>query len=562
MYSVELYRRLQRTEHPPGWVECGGIRLAVSAGAAGGDPPPGRLGRGRRPAAAGDLRRRGARAVPADGPDGVLGARLPAVRRLGRPVPAVHWRWPPGPAPAASGSPPHPGAGDRHRGRTDGGGCTRVRTDRGDIECEIVVELRRDVRRRDRPAGRRPGADRADVAPVPGHRGASWRARAGPRRCRRLRDPDLLVYYRQEVRRAADGRVRARPGAVDRRTARRCDADPGRLQRPAAAGGLGRGSSRSPRTRSDPGAGDGRRRRPHADQRAGGVHPGQRVLPRRDRGRRVLRRRRVLRARHRRRGRDRQGDGRVDRRPASRRWTSGTWTSAGSAPQYGSPSFTLARTLENYQTYYDIAYPDRERTGRPAAADLPGVRLARRARRRVRREGRLGAGELLRARTRRPATRRCGRTAGPGAAGRRRSGPSTGPPGRRPACSTSRRSPRSRSPGRTRRRCWSGCATTGWPAAVGAVTYTQALNARGGIEADVTVTRLATEEFLVVTGTAFGAARPGLAAAAGPDAGAVDVAGSTTSPGSTPVSRSVGTAVAGDAGPLTPADLSNDGFGS
>ena len=39
--------------------------------------------------------------------------------------------------------------------------------------------------------------------------------------------------------------------------------------------------------------------------------------------------------------------------------------------------------------------------------------------------------------------------------------------------------------------------------AVGAVTYTQMLNRRGGIEADVTVTRLAEDEFMVVTGTAF-----------------------------------------------------------
>ena len=36
------------------------------------------------------------------------------------------------------------------------------------------------------------------------------------------------------------------------------------------------------------------------------------------------------------------------------------------------------------------------------------------------------------------------------------------------------------------------------------MTYTQVLNARGGIEADVTVTRLGEERFLVVTGTAFG----------------------------------------------------------
>jgi 4-methylaminobutanoate oxidase (formaldehyde-forming) len=39
---------------------------------------------------------------------------------------------------------------------------------------------------------------------------------------------------------------------------------------------------------------------------------------------------------------------------------------------------------------------------------------------------------------------------------------------------------------------------------VGAVTYTQMLNTRGGIECDFTVTRLAEERFRIVTGTAFG----------------------------------------------------------
>jgi 4-methylaminobutanoate oxidase (formaldehyde-forming) len=39
---------------------------------------------------------------------------------------------------------------------------------------------------------------------------------------------------------------------------------------------------------------------------------------------------------------------------------------------------------------------------------------------------------------------------------------------------------------------------------VGSVIYTQILNERGGIEADVTVTRLAEERFRLVTGTAFG----------------------------------------------------------
>ena len=39
---------------------------------------------------------------------------------------------------------------------------------------------------------------------------------------------------------------------------------------------------------------------------------------------------------------------------------------------------------------------------------------------------------------------------------------------------------------------------------VGAITYTQMLNAKGGIECDFTVTRLADERFRIVTGTAFG----------------------------------------------------------
>jgi len=39
---------------------------------------------------------------------------------------------------------------------------------------------------------------------------------------------------------------------------------------------------------------------------------------------------------------------------------------------------------------------------------------------------------------------------------------------------------------------------------VGSITYTQMLNRRGGIECDFTVTRLAQDRFLIVTGTAFG----------------------------------------------------------
>ncbi len=39
---------------------------------------------------------------------------------------------------------------------------------------------------------------------------------------------------------------------------------------------------------------------------------------------------------------------------------------------------------------------------------------------------------------------------------------------------------------------------------VGTITYTQLLNRRGGIECDLTVTRLAPDRFQIITGTAFG----------------------------------------------------------
>ena len=64
--------------------------------------------------------------------------------------------------------------------------------------------------------------------------------------------------------------------------------------------------------------------------------------------------------------------------------------------QYRSPSYTLKRVLETYETYYDIHYPFEERqAGRPLRTS-PAYELAPRARRRLRREVRLGARELVR----------------------------------------------------------------------------------------------------------------------------------------------------------------------
>ncbi|TMK94304.1 MAG: FAD-dependent oxidoreductase, partial [Actinobacteria bacterium] len=58
---------------------------------------------------------------------------------------------------------------------------------------------------------------------------------------------------------------------------------------------------------------------------------------------------------------------------------------------------------------------------------------------------------------------------------------------------------------------------------VGAITYTQMLNARGGVECDFTVTRLAEERFRIVTGTAFGQHDSAWIRSHAPDDGSVAV---------------------------------------
>src|SRR5436190_7437046 len=56
---------------------------------------------------------------------------------------------------------------------------------------------------------------------------------------------------------------------------------------------------------------------------------------------------------------------------------------------------------------------------------------------------------------------------------------------------------------------------------VGAITYTQMLNARGGVECDFTVTRLAEDRFRIVTGTAFGQHDRAWVSSHAPDDGSV-----------------------------------------
>ncbi len=92
---------------------------------------------------------------------------------------------------------------------------------------------------------------------------------------------------------------------------------------------------------------------------------------------------------------------------------------------------------------------------------------------------------------------------------------------------------------------------------VGAVTYTQMLNPRGGIECDFTVTRLAEESFRIVTGTAFGRHDLSWIVAHLPGDGSVEVRDLTSAYSCFglwgPNSRRI-------LQPLTEADLSNSAF--
>ena len=115
-----------------------------------------------------------------------------------------------------------------------------------------------------------------------------------------------------------------------------------------------------------------------------------------------------------------------------------------------------------------------------------------------------GSGSTGTSRTHPRATSPCGRGAGRVSTGRRRSARSTRRRAKGSRSSTRRPSRRWRSraparPSTSRRLCDNKVARE-----VGKLTYTQMLNSRGGIECDFTVARLAEDRFSIVTGTAFG----------------------------------------------------------
>ncbi len=170
---------------------------------------------------------------------------------------------------------------------------------------------------------------------------------------------------------------------------------------------------------------------------------------------------------------------------------------------YRSPGYTLARTLEVYETYYDVKYPGHERkAGRPLRLSPAYPQLAE-----------LGAsfGEKSgweRANWFEPNAARGDEALRPrGWAGRNWS-PAIG--AEHLACretaaifdETSFAKIEISGEGAAalvEQLCANRVARE-----IGAITYTQMLNSRGGIECDFTVTRLADERFRIVTGTAFG----------------------------------------------------------
>ena len=147
----------------------------------------------------------------------------------------------------------------------------------------------------------------------------------------------------------------------------------------------------------------------------------------------------------------------------------------------------------------------RQRRARPAATHERAARAHAGRGRGLRHQERLGARRLLRARAAVAAGR--ARSSAPSAGPRRRTPPSW---------PRSRRALRERvghdrhdlvrqdrgRRARARRPCSSASATRTSTALPGSVVYTQFLDERGGIVADVTVTRLAEQRFRVVTGAA------------------------------------------------------------
>ncbi|MDN3351645.1 FAD-dependent oxidoreductase [Actinomadura sp. DC4] len=492
MYSVELYRRLQEGENPPGWVECGGIRLAGT---------PERMEEIRRQigwAAAYGLpleeisAAEARRLFPLMSTEGVLGgAYLPtdgyvdpsqltyalaAGARAGGVRTFTHTRV--------------LGVGVRD------GRVTGVRTDRGEVEAEVVVDAGGMFAAE---IGRMAGV-RVPIVPM-SHQylvTEALREHDGTR-LPTLRDPDNLVYFREEV----DGLLM---GGYERESA------------PWALGPADRDAV--------PPDFNGRLLAEDWDRFEEITASSQRRVPAMaDAGiRKLINGPEAFTP-------DNEfclgetevagffvaagfcahgiaGAGGIGRVMAE-------WIVAGEpsadvwhmdvrrfGAHYRSPSYTRKRTVENYETYYDIPYPDRQRAaGRPLrVSPAYGMHAA------------LGAVFGEKAGWERVDFYESNAAGGSGPGPRGWAGR-----GWSPAIAAEHAATRE-SAGLFDESSFAKIEVTGPGAAglmewlcdnevareVGAVTYTQCLNVRGGIECDFTATRTGAESFLVVTGTAFG----------------------------------------------------------
>ena len=223
---------------------------------------------------------------------------------------------------------------------------------------------------------------------------------------------------------------------------------------------------------------------------------------------------------------------------------------------YRSQAYTLARTKEVYETYYDVKYPGHERTaGRPLRVSSTFARLTE-----------LGAAFGEKAGWERANWFEPNAADGDGALRPR------GWAGKlwSPAIGAEHLACRERA-ALFDESSFAKLDVTGEGAAeflerlcanrvardVGRVTYTQMLNARGGIECDFTVTRLAEDRFRIVTGTAFGQHDLAWLRQHAPDDGSVHVADVTSQYACLglwgPQARAI-------LQPLTRADLGNDAF--
>ncbi|MFN2562109.1 MAG: FAD-dependent oxidoreductase [Jatrophihabitans sp.] len=547
VYSVELYRALEAGEHPVGWRESGGIKLASS---------PERLQEIRRQiswARTFDLTlheispAEAAQRFPLVDLDGVVGAAYLESDGYLDPSQLTYAL-----AAGARANGVHVAQHTRVTGiGTDAGRVSVVRTDRGDIACEVVVNCAGLFAAE---IGRLVGV-RIPIVPM-AHQyliTEPFRTREDPA-LPTLRDPDNLVYFRQEVDGLLMGGYERDP-APWTATPHSYDAVPSDFNGRLLAEDWPRFEQIAANAqRRVPVMGEVGLRRmingPEAFTPDNEFCLGETAVP----GFFVA----AGFCAH-----GIAGAGGIGRLMAE-------WITQGEpsmdvshmdisrfGQQYRSPGHTLARTVEAYRRYYDIPYPGLQReAGRPLRRS-PAFEWHRRHGARFAEKSGWERVDWY------------DTNAGPVDGAR-----PTGWAGRywSPAIAAEHRATREVA-GLFDESSFAKIEVTGAGAAeflqwvcdndvarrVGDVTYTQALNEHGGIEADFTVTRLAAGAFLIVTGT--GSAAHDLAwlrrqaeRRAGDDVRIGDVTGATCcyalwGPRSRDILQSV-----------TPSDLGNEAF--